>query len=111
MSRHKSFRGMRVTAITATYCLIAVWALLGLPAGAEAQQDQREQTAEQVYKNIQILKGVPASQLNSIMSLMAGSLGVTCTHCHVNPWASDVKQGKQVARKMIQMVMSINQGN
>src|ERR1044072_3917029 len=98
MSQHKSFRSIRVTVITATYCLIAVWALLELPAGVEAQQDHQEQTAEQVYKNIQVLKGVPASQLNSIMSLMAGSLGVTCTHCHVNPWVSDVKQGKQVAR-------------
>src|SRR5678815_841638 len=40
--------------------------------------------AEQVFKNIQILKGIPAGRLLRIMELgYSRSLGVNCTHCHV----------------------------
>src|SRR5262249_48625936 len=46
---------------------------------------QEEKTAEQVYKNIQVLKGISASQLRPAMTFIAGSLGVSCEHCHTNP--------------------------
>lgn len=77
-------------------------------AAAEAQ----EKTAEQVYKNIQVFKGLPASQLLGAMNFMAGSLGVSCNHCHVpNQFAKDDKPAKQTARQMIQMMRSINDAN
>jgi len=37
-------------------------------------------TAGEVMKNVQVLKYVPASQWNSVMAFVAGSLGVTCEH-------------------------------
>ncbi len=40
-------------------------------------------TAEQVYKNIQVLKGVPAEQLNDAMHVIRGAVGVGCEFCHV----------------------------
>src|SRR6185503_13150676 len=59
-----------------------------------------EKTAEQVYKNIQVFKGLPASQLLGAMNFMAGSLGVSCNHCHVpNQFAKDEKPAKQTARQ------------
>ncbi len=73
-----------------------------------------EPTAEQKYKNIQILKGLPASQLPPLMHLFNASLGVRCDHCHVRnannemEWDKDDKQDKKVARKMIQMTLDIN---
>ena len=72
---------------------------------------QQEKTAEQVYKNIQVLKGIPASQLRPAMTFIAGSLGVSCEHCHTNPWESDIKPAKQIARRHIQMTQSINNEN
>jgi len=72
---------------------------------------QQEKAAGQVYKNIQILKRIPASQLRPTMTFIAGSLGVSCEHCHINPWESDVKPAKQTARRMILMMRSINDEN
>ncbi len=39
--------------------------------------------AEQVYKNIDILKGIPSERVPVIMAAFSRSLGVACTHCHV----------------------------
>jgi hypothetical protein len=72
---------------------------------------QQGKTAEQVYKNIQVLKGVPASQLQGAMSFMADSLGVGCSHCHSKSFDADDKPTKQTARKMIRMVFDLNKGS
>ncbi|HEY4613346.1 MAG TPA: hypothetical protein VII11_10210 [Bacteroidota bacterium] len=39
--------------------------------------------AEEVFKNIQNFKGLPAGRIPRIMSAFARSLGVGCSHCHV----------------------------
>ena len=68
-------------------------------------------TAEQVYKNIQVLTGLPASQLDGVMYFMTASLGVECAYCHTNPWDSDEKTAKLTTRRMIQMMRTINKEN
>ncbi|MGH9935080.1 MAG: photosynthetic reaction center cytochrome c subunit family protein [Blastocatellia bacterium] len=83
-----------------------------------AQQDQRPATpptqpedkpAEQVYKNIQVMKGVPSSRLLPAMNRLTQFLGVDCAHCHVpDALDKDDKPQKQTARKMFQMVRTIN---
>lgn len=67
-------------------------------------------SAGAVFKNVQILKGVPAARLIAMMNLgYARSLGVSCSHCHVtDKWASDDKPQKQIARDMMKMVVTIN---
>src|ERR1044072_5188556 len=72
----------------------------------------QEKTTEQVYKNIQVLKGVPASQLDAVMASFTGSLGVRCSHCHTpGQFEKDDKTPKQTARKMIRMVFELNKGS
>jgi len=39
--------------------------------------------AEEEFKNIQALKGVPADQVIPSMQFIAASLGVECEYCHV----------------------------
>ena len=80
---------------------------------SRAQQPQQppQQTAEQRYKNIQIFRGLPAAQLEPTMAFIAGSLGVKCNHCHVNPFDKDDKPTKLVARRMIKMVFDLNKGS
>ena len=71
----------------------------------------REQApAESVFKNIKVLKGLPAERVLRIMNLGWGrSLGVGCNHCHVeNHWADEDKPQKQVARDMSEFVGTIN---
>lgn len=69
-------------------------------------------TTEQVYKNIQVLKGVPADQLIPAMQFIAASLGVQCDFCHLeNAFDKDDKETKQTARKMMRMMFAINRDN
>ena len=71
---------------------------------------KEDQPAEQVFKNIQMFKGVPAARLLRIMELgYSRSLGVNCTHCHVvDQWDKDDKPTKPIAREMAKMAQTIN---
>ena len=66
--------------------------------------------AESVFKNIRLLKGVPAGRLPRIMNFGFGrSLGVRCRHCHVEAhWDAEDKPQKQIARDMSEMLHTIN---
>lgn len=67
------------------------------------------QTAEQVFKNIQVLNGMQAEELQGAMSFIASSLGVDCDFCHNQNFESDKAAAKVRAREMIRMVRGINQ--
>jgi len=73
---------------------------------------QTDRAAEQVYKNIQVLKGVAASRVPAVMLFFSKCLGVDCTHCHVaNEFEKDDKPAKLTARCMLKMVHKINGDN
>ncbi len=89
-------------------------------AGAGAQSDIRNapsapagpKLAEEEFKNIQALKGIPAEQVIPAMQFIAASLGVECEYCHVaHANEKDDKKPKVTARKMINMMMAINRDN
>ncbi len=70
------------------------------------------QTAGQHFKNIQVLKDIPADQLDPTMDFIANSLGVRCEYCHVrSDFSKDDKRPKLTARKMIAMELAINKAN
>ena len=74
--------------------------------------ESARKTAEQEYKNIQVLKGTPSDQLVTAMRFITASLGVDCEFCHVgDQYEKDDKKTKQTARQMIQMQMTINKEN
>jgi photosynthetic reaction center cytochrome c subunit len=77
-----------------------------------AQAGAQPKTAVQAYKNIQVLKDIPADQLIPSMQFISASLGVECDFCHVeHAFEKDDKRPKQTARKMMQMMITINQEN
>ena len=89
---------------------------------ADAQGGQGNLSVEQTRKNIQVLKGLPESQLFPVMNFVAASLGVKCDFCHVKQeappggeakwiWKSDDKEQKRVARQMMRMTLDINKNN
>jgi photosynthetic reaction center cytochrome c subunit len=68
--------------------------------------------AEEQFKNIQVLKGIPAEQVFPTMQFITASLGVECEFCHVqNTFDKDDKKPKQTARKMMEMMFAINKDN
>lgn len=72
---------------------------------------QENKPAEEVFKNIQLLKGMPAIRVLRVMQTgFSASLGVDCTHCHTpEAWDKDDKEAKQTARKMWTFVAKVNQ--
>jgi hypothetical protein len=76
----------------------------------EQIKGKEQEPASAVFKNIQMLKQMPAGRLLAVMEVgYARSLGVNCTHCHVpDKWESEDKTQKQTARDMWAMMGKIN---
>lgn len=74
--------------------------------------DTSNRPVEQSFQNIQVLKGMPVSKLPATMGGFTRALGVSCSQCHVSgrPELDDQKD-KKIARKMIQLVATINSGD
>jgi hypothetical protein len=88
------------------------WAIIAKGEQATAPKPATpEKTAGEAMKNVQVLKDIPASELNNVMFFIAGSLGVGCEHCHAATFDADTKKPKQTARRMMQMVHDINAAN
>ena len=70
-----------------------------------------KEPAENVFKNVQIMKTTPAGRFLLIMNQgYSRALGVTCTHCHVEQdFSSDEKRPKRAAREMAAMHRGINE--
>ena len=94
-----------------------------LTKGAAQGPPQGDRPVEQTRKNIQVLKGLPESQLFPEMNFIAASLGVQCGFCHVNKgrdpqtgqtqwvWESDEKPEKKTAREMMKLVLALGGGD
>jgi len=75
---------------------------------ASWEPDQAPKPAEEVYQNIQIMKGVPATRIPGVMANLTKWLGVDCAHCHVpGEFDKDDKPAKETTRKMFRMVRTI----
>lgn len=89
------------------------WRAVGARAVTQ-QNTQEDKPVEQVRKNIQVLQGMPDSQLLSVMHFMRASLGVRCDYCHIAEngkyWIDD-KPAKQIARQHIKMTFDLNKVN
>jgi Photosynthetic reaction centre cytochrome C subunit len=82
--------------------------LLLLPGFAVAQ-NAKPQVAEDVYKNIKVLRGTPADAFNQAMHLVSGALGVDCEYCHLEKdRVSDEVKKKDIARDMMTMTADLN---
>ena len=76
------------------------------------QRPAGQKLAEEQFKNIQALKGIPADQLIPAMQFITASLGVDCEFCHVHDkMDSDDKKPKKIARQMITMMFDIDKNN
>src|SRR5436305_4933305 len=79
------------------------------PAGARPNTPMAPKRADEQFKNIQVLKEIPADSLLPAMQFISASLGVECEFCHVQgAFEKDDKKPKQTARRMIEMMSAIN---
>jgi len=95
----------------------AICLLAARLAGGQAGLAQKPQLAEEVFKNVQVLKGIPVDEFMSTMGVFSAALGMSCEDCHAandSKWenyALDTSARKRTARRMILMMSAINKDN
>jgi hypothetical protein len=72
--------------------------------------DRKSAPAESVFKNLKVMKGIPAERLLGAMNSFSRALGVSCRHCHVpGHWKDEDKKPKAITREMIKLSSAINE--
>src|SRR5438105_3550683 len=92
------------------------WALLGAAsASGQSRPEPKPQLAEEVFKNIQVLKGLTVNEFMETMGFFSASTLLNCTDCHTKEssgswekYAEDTVL-KRTARRMVLMARGINQ--
>ncbi len=114
MLNHKFSSGIILLISCVLFTLFSAGWMISNPKST-SQKNVKEQnkkgvkTTEEVFKNIKVLKGLPAYQLFPTMHYFEASLGFDCSDCHVRGHNdSDKKPEKRKARKMIKMMEAIN---
>src|SRR5438045_9001313 len=79
----------------------------------QAAAPARPLMVEDVFKNVQALKGIGVDDFLLTMGIMSAAVGSDCVGCHPSAgtdhvdWALDTPR-KRTARRMVQMVTAIN---
>ena len=101
----------------------ALAATIGVGVGARALAHGEQIAApkkaamvDDVFRNVQALKGIGVDDFMLTMGIMSAAVGSDCVGCHPSAgtdhvdWALDTPR-KRTARRMVQMVASINRDN
>lgn len=91
--------------------LLLVLAAAPFAVAVTVQGQKEEPKCEDVFQDIVVFKGVPASDLIPSMEFMAASLHFECTDCHDPKDYSASTRTKETARKMVLMQREINTKN
>jgi photosynthetic reaction center cytochrome c subunit len=104
------------TAAMVVWLAGAVWAGGQAPAPAPGTA-QRPPMSEEVFKNVRVLRGIPVDEFMGTMGIFSAALGMSCEDCHSSSdttwenYALDTSPRKATARRMVQMMNSINQAS
>jgi hypothetical protein len=102
-------RGTFGSAVAVLACLLGMVSLAG-----QAGQEPAQPMAEDVFRDIQVLKGIPADEFMDTMGMFASSLVYDCTGCHVDDILirreafAEPTPRIQRARQMVVMVNTLN---
>lgn len=120
MTKERLMRGAACVCLALVASVMIAGRAISVTTATPQGPPPGDKPVEQTRKNIQVLKGLPDSQLMPLMNFVAVSLGVSCNFCHVKQgkdpktgfdnwiWESDEKQEKKTAREMMRMVLAIN---
>jgi photosynthetic reaction center cytochrome c subunit len=115
---HSSARGKMMTSPGRTFfvALLIVFSLFSVaPTSGQAVQPEKPPMADDVFKNIKVLKGLTVDQFMGTMGFIAAALSMNCSECHDTSssaaFALDTNPRKLTARRMIAMVNTINKSN
>jgi hypothetical protein len=106
----------RALGLTLACLLMFVYVRVGASADGQAassRTDEKPLMAEDVFKNVQVLKGIPVKEFMNTMGFFSAATNLNCVDCHspqsesLEGYAIDTPR-KQMARRMIQMVNTLN---
>jgi hypothetical protein len=109
--------GSRPRILIALSTTVILGLLGAVLARGQAGQQAKPPMAEEVFKNVEILKGIPVDEFMDTMGMFSASLSLNCIDCHVEKsvgsWDkfADETPLKKKTRKMMQMVNTINKEN
>jgi photosynthetic reaction center cytochrome c subunit len=92
------------------------WLLGSAFAAPQTGSSVTQVTSDHVFKNVQVMKGIPVDDFMGTMGIMCAALGFDCSDCHTGAgtekvdWAADTPK-KIRARKMVVMMTGINRDN
>src|SRR2546427_9323550 len=91
----------------------ALWLVAVALAGGQAAPEQKPLLSDEVFKNVQVLKGIPVNEFMGAMGIFSNALGMSCEDCHAaddRKWENFAVDNprKRMARRMIQMMAQIN---
>jgi len=115
MTKPKPLQGS-LRLMLSTSVLAIVWLLGSALVAQQAASSAAQRTSEQVFKNVQVMKGIPVDDFMGTMGIMCAALGFDCSDCHTGAgtekvnWAADTPK-KLMARKMVLMMTAINRDN
>ncbi len=110
---------MRALGLTLACLLVLTCLLVAASANgqvASSRTDEKPLMAEDVFKNVQVLKGIPVKEFLNTMGFFSAATNLNCIDCHspqsesLEGYAIDTPR-KQTARRMILMVNAINEAN
>ena len=107
---------MRTCFVKVATGLAIIGLIVAVLARAQTASQEKTLLAEQVFKNVQVLRGIPVDDFLGTMGIMAAALQFDCSDCHVGAgtdkvdWAADTPR-KRMARSMVNMVATINKTN
>jgi photosynthetic reaction center cytochrome c subunit len=104
-----------ILGVTAVFALCLLGA--ATKTAGQAGQEPKPRMADEVFKNVQVLKGLPVDEFMDTMGMISSALGLNCLDCHTSDadkswdrFAADTTM-KQTSRRMIQMVNALNKDN
>src|SRR5687768_529168 len=95
-------------------CLLGVGTMRAQGGGQGGAQDAAGLTTDKLFRNIQVLKGMPIDTFFDAMGMFAASMGDDCTYCHSKDAVfrheafGDATPRIQKARQMIVMMQALN---
>src|ERR1700686_2465078 len=99
---------LKILSAMIVVCSLAATLVRGQGSGQAQAAPQKELMAEDVYKNIQVFRGVPENQFLATMGFFCGSLSESCEFCHKSEatWAAYAEDNdmKNMARRMVLMM-------
>ena len=104
--------GLRAIGVGLT--ILTVSLLRAAMANGQAAPQQKPQMAEDVFKNITVLKGIPVDEFMDTMGMFSAATSLNCVSCHTEESAgswvkfADDTPLKRTARRMVVMMNAIN---